>query len=109
MGPSVAGDARIRRWSARWERLGASPGAALRILQMLARMDVRPWVPRVHVPTLVLHRTGDRAVPVESGRYLARKIPGAKLVELAGDDHIPMTGDAGALLDAICDFIKQVR
>ena len=59
--------------------------------------DLRP--PTINVATLVVHRTGDLAIPVEHGRYLAEHIPGARLVELPGFDHLPWFGDADAYLD----------
>lgn len=107
-GPSYANDARALRWSARWERLGASPGAALRILEMLARVDVRASAARVRTPTLILHRRGDRAVPLDAARWLARHIAGARLVELAGDDHVPMFGDADAVLGPITQLLREL-
>ena len=66
-------------------------------------------LPAVRVPTLVLHRTGDRAMPVEGGRYLAERIDGAKYVELPGDDHLPWVGDQDAMLDEIEEFVTGVR
>src|SRR5262249_30223490 len=61
------------------------------------------------VPTLVLHRTGDRCLRVDEGRYVASLIPGAKFVELPGDDHLPFVGDQDALLDAIEQFLAVAR
>ena len=82
--PSMVGDARFRETWAHYLRLGASPGAALALTRMNAAIDVRPILEAIRVPTLVLHRTGDRTIPVESGRYLAEHIPEASFVELAG-------------------------
>ena len=72
-------------------------------------IDVRDVLPAIRVPTLVLHRTGDRGVPVEAGRYLAQHIPDAKLVELPGVDHYPFVGDGDALLDEIEEFLTGSR
>ena len=72
-------------------------------------LDVRHILPSIHVPTLVLHRSGDRAVPVENARYMAERIAGAKYVELAGDDHIYFVGDANALLNEIEEFLTGTR
>jgi class 3 adenylate cyclase len=107
--PSRATDERFRTTWARYLRLGASPSAVLALVRMNAAIDVRPVLDACRVPTLVLHRTGDRAVPVESGRYLAQKIPGAKLVELPGDDHLPWVGDAESILGEIEEFLTGVR
>jgi pimeloyl-ACP methyl ester carboxylesterase len=77
----------LRAWAARAEQEGSSPGAALDLLEMNLRIDVRPLLPRVRTPTLVLHATADRVVRVGNGRALAAAIPGARLVELPGEDH----------------------
>jgi pimeloyl-ACP methyl ester carboxylesterase/DNA-binding winged helix-turn-helix (wHTH) protein len=79
-------DAR-RAWAARAEEEGASPGAALDLLDMNLDIDVRPLLPRVRAPTVVLHAVGDRVVRIGNGRALAQAIPGARLVEVPGDDH----------------------
>src|SRR5438132_11951162 len=83
--PSMAHDPRFRDWYAKFLRLGASPGAAVSLVRLNAAIDVRPILPAIRVPTLVLHRVGDHAVNIEEGRYLASHIPGAKLVEFAGE------------------------
>jgi hypothetical protein len=85
--------------------MGASPGAAVALTRMNARVDIRPVLPAIRVPTLVIHRTGDRCLLVEEGRYLASRIPGARFLELAGDDHLPFVGDQDAVLDAIEPFL----
>jgi class 3 adenylate cyclase len=88
--PSRSGDPdEARRW-ARWARYGASPGAAAALVRMNASIDVRHVLPTIRMPTLVVHRTGDRAVDVRSGRLIAERIPGARLVELPGNDHYPV-------------------
>ncbi|HSS36225.1 MAG TPA: alpha/beta hydrolase, partial [Patescibacteria group bacterium] len=87
--PGKRGDARFRDNWARYIRMGASPGAALALTRMNAEIDVRPVLAAVRVPTLVLHRAGDRTISLGAGRYLAERIPGATFVELAGDDHLP--------------------
>ncbi len=107
--PSVAGDAKFREWWATYLRMGASPGAALALTQMNAEIDVRHVLPSVHVPTLVIHRTGDQCLKVEEGRYVAEHIPNAKYVELPGDDHLPFVGDQDAILDEVEEFLTGVR
>ena len=62
---------------------------------MNKQIDVRPILSAVRVPTLVVHRTGDRTIRVAQGRYLAEHIPGARLVELPGEDHTPWVADIG--------------
>jgi pimeloyl-ACP methyl ester carboxylesterase len=103
--PSVAADARSRAWWARYMRASASPAMARMLIRSSVEMDVRDLLPRVDLPTLVLHRSGDQWVSVEHGRYLAAQIHGAKYTELSGSDHRPSLGDAGRLLDAVETFL----
>ena len=105
--PGLAGDPAFRAWWASYLRMGASPGAAVALTRMNARVDIRPVLPAIRVPTLVIHRTGDRCLLVEEGRYLASRIPGARFLELAGDDHLPFVGDQDAVLDAIESFLRS--
>lgn len=76
---------------------------------MFLDIDVRAILPTIHVPTLVLHRSGDRAVNVRAGRYLAEHIPGATYVELPGIDHMLGAGDTGRVLDELQEFLTGVR
>jgi class 3 adenylate cyclase len=75
---------------ARFERQSASPSAVIAIVRMNREIDVRHILPAIHVPTLIMHRAGDLAQPVQNGRYLADNIPGAKFLELPGENHIPL-------------------
>ncbi len=103
--PSLAAEAGARAWWGRLQRLAASPGAARAVMQMVYAIDARQILPAIRVPTLILHRTGDRMIAVEHGRHLAGEIPGARLVEQAGTDHFFFTGDADAYLDEIEKFL----
>jgi pimeloyl-ACP methyl ester carboxylesterase/DNA-binding SARP family transcriptional activator len=105
--PTRAQDERLRLWWAQMQRLASSPGAVKMILEGMRDTDVRSLLERIRVPTLVLHRRGDRCVPVESGRYLATHIPQARYVELPGDDHWWWVGDTGPLHDEIERFIRS--
>jgi class 3 adenylate cyclase len=107
--PSMANNSEYRKWQARYERSSASPGAARAILQMNAEIDVRHVLPTVSAPSLVLHRTGDRVIKVEHGRYLRERLKGVHYTELSGDDHYPWTGDTDALCDEIQAFLTGVR
>jgi pimeloyl-ACP methyl ester carboxylesterase len=109
LAPSLSADQRFKHWWARLERLGASPGAAMALRRMNGQIDLRPVLPAIRVPTLVLHRSGDRDSSVEEGRYLAARIPGAKCVELRGSDHLPWVGDQDAVLDEVEEFLTGVR
>ncbi len=103
--PSRAHDPEFRDWWAKYLRMGASPGAADALTRMNSEIDIRPVLPTIRVPTLVIHRTGDLCLKVEEGRYVASKIPGAKFVELPGVDHLPFVGDQDAILDPIEEFL----
>ena len=107
--PSVAGDERFRQWWAKYLRLAGTPNSVINLWRMNGAIDVREILPAVRVPTLVLHRSGDRAVEVEQGRYLAEHIPGAKFVELAGDDHLWWIADSGSIVNEIEEFLTGER
>jgi DNA-binding SARP family transcriptional activator/pimeloyl-ACP methyl ester carboxylesterase len=98
-------DPRFREWLGRWARNASSPGSAATLLRMDFDIDVRPVLPAIRVPTLVLHRAGDPVVPVEHGRYFAAHIPGAKYVELPGVDRLVFAGDVDRLVDEIEEFL----
>ncbi|HET6367786.1 MAG TPA: adenylate/guanylate cyclase domain-containing protein [Pseudomonadales bacterium] len=106
--PSMAGDERLRHWWANYLRLAASPGAAMNVMRMNMEIDVRHVLPSVRVPTLIVHRTGDRLTFVEQGRYLAERIPGARLAELPGDDHMPFL-DSDQIIDEVEEFLTGTR
>ena len=107
--PSRRGDADLRRWWARLQRVAASPGMVSNIFALYPQLDIRDVLPAIQVPTLVLHRRDDRMVMLEMGRYLADRIAGAKFVELDGTDHLFFTGDADSLLDEVEEFLTGVR
>jgi pimeloyl-ACP methyl ester carboxylesterase len=107
--PSRLGDEQFVRNLEQYFRRAASPGAAAALLRMNSYIDVRDVLPAVQVPTLVLHRTGDHDVNVAEGRYLAAKIPGARFVELPGDDHWIAAGNVDELADEIEEFLTGTR
>jgi len=107
--PSVAGDPAIAEWWATYLRLGATPRGGAELLRMNAEIDARAILPSIRTPTLVLHRRGDRALPVEGGRYIAERIPGARFVELPGEDHQYWAGDTELLLGEIEEFLTGTR
>ena len=91
--PSQADDPKLRQTFASYFRQAASPGAAVDIMRLNGEIDVRPILPVIRVPTLILHRTGDRLTEIGQARYMAGRIHGARLRELAGDDHGWVAGD----------------
>jgi pimeloyl-ACP methyl ester carboxylesterase len=107
--PSRALDEEFRRSWARFERRSVSPSGISKIIAMGIDTDVRHVLPSIRVPTLVIHRRSDRVTPIEFGRYLAGHIPGARLMEVAGEDHFPWIGDANSILDGVEQFVTGRR
>jgi class 3 adenylate cyclase len=107
--PSVAHDERWRQWWARNQRLAASPGAGVALYRMNIEIDVRNVLPAITVPTLILHRAGDRLFDPQGAKYIAARIPGARYIELPGDDHIAWLGDSDALIGEIQEFLTGAR
>jgi class 3 adenylate cyclase len=108
--PSLAGDPWLRDWAGRLQLESGTPGDAERFMRMAFEIDVRDVVPAVNVPTLVMHRTGDRLSHVENGRFLAANIPGARYVELPGDDHVLFAGErADEIPGEIQEFLTGAR
>jgi pimeloyl-ACP methyl ester carboxylesterase len=104
----MAEDVDFRRWYATRLRLGASPTAAVTLMRMVTDTDARPILPSIHVPSLVVHRSGDRNCDVRAGRFAAERIPGAVYKELPGDDHLPWVGDTDAVVAEIESFLTGV-
>jgi pimeloyl-ACP methyl ester carboxylesterase/DNA-binding CsgD family transcriptional regulator len=96
-------------WWARYERLSASPTAAVALTRLIAAIDVRDMLTGIGAPTLVIHRSDDARVSAEAGRFLVKNIPGAKFVEIAGRDHLIWTGDVDRVADVIEEFLTGMR
>jgi class 3 adenylate cyclase len=107
--PSRAGDERFLRWWAKLLRTGASPRAARALLRTVLEVDLRPLLPLIQVPTLVLHRRDFHVPPVEHARFLVEHIPGARLVELPGADMSVIWDTPELALDLIEEFLTGVR
>jgi class 3 adenylate cyclase len=104
--PSRKDDLPFQHWWGKFERMGASPGAAKALMRMNSQIDTSDILASVNVPTLVIHRKDDVAVDVEGGRFLAEQIPDAKYVELPGADHLPWVGEnANQILDEMAEFL----
>jgi pimeloyl-ACP methyl ester carboxylesterase/DNA-binding CsgD family transcriptional regulator len=106
--PSLSEDRRARAWWSTYQRLAATPGAVAASLEMHFDLDARPLLPKILVPTLVLHQRHDLVVPVECGRYLATSIPHARYVEQPGEDHMYWLGNQDNTLQAIRTFLSQL-
>ncbi|MEN3290521.1 MAG: hypothetical protein V7634_4821 [Bradyrhizobium sp.] len=108
-GPSLSRDPHARTWWAGLLRAASSPGGIGAVLKAFRDSDVRDLLRRVSVPTLVLHRRGDRAVLIAAGHDLASRIAGAQFVELDGEDHWFFAGDQQPVLEAIRSFVARHR
>jgi class 3 adenylate cyclase len=107
--PSMRNEAGFMDWAGRLERLAASPGTIRRIIDLIGAYDVRDVLPSIRVPTLVLHRTNDSFIKVEHSRYIASKVPGARYVELEGEDNMFSLGDSESIIGEIEEFLTGTR
>jgi pimeloyl-ACP methyl ester carboxylesterase len=106
-GPSLAATGPgARAAAAKCERLSATPTTLRCLWRMNASIDVRDCLARIQVPVLVMHRSDDRVVPVAAGRWLAEHVPGARYVELAGNDHFPFSGDPEPVVAALAELLQ---
>jgi class 3 adenylate cyclase len=109
LAPSVANDDKVLRRYSRLLRQSASPGTEELFERVTGTFDIRDLLKTIHIPTLVLHRTDDQDNPVEAGRDLADRIPGARFVELPGFDSYPWAGDQEPLLAEVQAFVTGSR
>jgi class 3 adenylate cyclase len=109
LAPSMSGDRALAEWFARMQRLAASPAEARAMSRSLVDLDARDTLPRIRVPTLVMHRSRDQAWDIRHSRYLAEHIAGARFVELDGRDSFPFVGDSDAIVEEIEEFLTGGR
>ena len=107
--PSLDEDPAAREWLGRYRRSAMSPDGIKKVLQMFLEIDVRHVLPSVNVPTLVIHRHGDRVVNWRASKWMAEQIPGAVRVELPGQDHFPWAGDSDAIVEEVRAFLTGTR
>jgi class 3 adenylate cyclase len=107
--PSCADDKHMREVWGTFQRLGASPSMGVATLLAMLEIDVRDILPSVRVPTLLIHRADDRAIPARGSRFMSERIPNAKYVELEGEDHLWFVGDVDAIFDEVEGFLTGVR
>ena len=101
---TAGGDDVARDWAA-YFRESSSPETFADFQRINIQIDVCDLLGKIDAPTLVAHRTGDRVVDIGAGRFLAERIPGARFVELPGEDHTPYTGETGPLVEATREFL----
>jgi class 3 adenylate cyclase len=109
LAPSRAGDPEFMEWAGKMERYSASPGQVRSIFKAVGETDVRHVLPTISVPTLVMNRSGDTFLDPRHSRYLAEHIPGARYVELEGEDGLFSVGDSEAILGEIEEFLTGTR
>ena len=102
-------DPSLRAWLGRLQRRSMAPDEWRRVFHINGALDLRPILPTVRVPTLVLHRTDDTAIDVRHSRYIAEHVPGARLVEFPGSDNLMFVGDSDAILAEIEEFLTGAR
>lgn len=107
--PAAHDDQALSDWFARLQRLAASPGEARAIYEAMVDFDVRDALPSIRVPTLVLHRPGERVIDVRHSRYVAARIPNARYVELEGVNSLPFLGDSDAVVEEMREFLTGER
>jgi class 3 adenylate cyclase len=107
---NIGTDPETSAFVARYERTAATPAMVREIMHRNCEIDVRSALPAINAPTFVVHRSGDPAVPVECGRYLADEIPGARYLELPGAWHLNGSeGGENEALDAVEEFLTGRR
>jgi class 3 adenylate cyclase/pimeloyl-ACP methyl ester carboxylesterase len=109
LNPSIANDQNALEAWGRFMRLSASPAVAAAVTRMAFELDVREILPAISAPTLVVQRRGNPLIPPESGRDVARRIPGAKFVEVPGDDYGFAVGDVDVVIDEVEEFLTGTR
>jgi len=107
--PSMEGNMDFIGSMRRYFRAAANPTAARALFTMNTRSDVVDILPSISVPTLIIHSTGDRSASIEGARFMAAAIPGARLIELPGEDHVPWTANAETILSEIEHFVTGTR
>jgi len=108
--PSRNKDQAMIQLIGRLERASASPSSIIALMRANNEIDARHLLPSVRVPTLIMHRVGDLMVPVAAGRYLAEHIPGARYLEIPGDDHLVTDNETqDVIADEIEEFITGAR
>jgi hypothetical protein len=106
--PSRAHEPQLREWWAKFMRLASSPGGIKAVLEVMRDIDVRNILPSIRTPTLILQRRDNKVIRVGATRHLAGQIPGARYIELEGQDLFPFIGDSQSILKEIQSFVQNL-
>jgi len=106
--PSRAHEPELQEWWAKFMRLASSPGGIKAVLEVMRDIDVRHILPTIRTPTLILQRRENRVIRVGAARHLAGQIPGARYIELEGQDIFPFLGDSQSILREIKTFVQNI-
>jgi class 3 adenylate cyclase len=109
LAPREVADPSVRTWYRMFACSASSPVESLEGIRSLGPVDIRGLLSTIQVPVLVMHRTGDRMASVHASRYMADRIPGARMVELPGDDHFPFFGDQDGVIELTQEFLTGAR
>jgi pimeloyl-ACP methyl ester carboxylesterase len=109
LAPGDAADPSVRTWYRMYACSASSPVESLEGIKSLGPVDIRGLLGSIQAPVLVLHRTGDRLANVNASRYMAERIPGARMVELPGDAHFPFLGDQDTVVELTQEFLTGAR
>ena len=105
LAPGEVADPSVRQWWRMFTASASSPVETLEGIRSLGPVDIRGLLGAIQAPVLVLHRTGDRLAGVDASRYMAERIPGARLGALPGDDHLPFFGDQDSVVALVQEFL----
>jgi class 3 adenylate cyclase len=106
---TAGGDARLRRWAGQLERLTSGPGLAVQMMATHGEIDVRPVLPTIQAPTLVMDRPANPAIDSRHALYLVEHIPDARLVELSGTHTLPFGPDQDRFVEEVEEFLTGAR
>ena len=109
LAPREAANPSVARWWRMHYLSAATPAETYEGIRSLGPVDIRGVLGSVQAPVLVLHRRGDRAADVRASRYLAERVPGARFVELPGDDHLPFFGDQDTVVELTQELLTGAR
>ncbi len=109
LAPSLSGDERILAWFRRLERMSATPSIAADLLRRTLSTDVRPLLPRIETPALLVHRTDAELIPSEAMQWLANALPNGRYAGVPGDQITGYLGDVDALMDEVEEFLHGTR